>query len=59
MAKKSNSELKRLKTKISRLTNERDEVRKRLCFIEGMVRRMWSCQVAEQYGWDCFKEDRQ
>ena len=42
---------------IDRITDERDEARREVC---NLLWQKWSgteTQVAEQRGWDCFKED--
>jgi hypothetical protein len=43
---------------IERLRAERDEARWRLCKVVGDNRDMWGEDVAKEYGWDCFKEDK-
>jgi len=43
---------------LKQLREERDEARQRLCKVVGDNRDMWGEDVAKEYGWDCFKEDR-
>ena len=43
---------------IERLRVERDEARQRLCKVVGDNRDMWGEDVAKEYGWDCFKEEK-
>jgi hypothetical protein len=43
---------------IERLRAERDEARQRLCKVVGDNREMWGEDVAKEYGWDCFKEEK-
>jgi hypothetical protein len=43
---------------IEQLRKERDEARQRLCKVVGDNRDMWGEDVAKEYGWDCFKEEK-
>ena len=47
-----------LHAEIERLRAERDEARQRLCKVVGDNRDMWGEDVAKEYGWDCFKEEK-